>query len=559
MLPWGDFYPSGWKAPTVPAVSAVKTYNAAGIWVQPAGVTAAYDRVQAAPNELSAWAARVSGVPGMTSLKIGTYLTPDIAANLLNTSLVISVQIKNNTNNPMRPILTLSTSNVLGDPENTADIHTAESAVQCEPQRWTRVTWTVHTAALINWVLGCQISIGLPGLTETAQNIITCQWDVRVGTTAGVSERFNAPTREPRILSTVPPATLLAFMGTAALPPSGYFWANGDAVSRTLYKELFEALGIKYGPGDGIATFNLPDLRERTLAGSTAMGGLPISGRASQAVTITTESAKDTVVLSAAAAILPGSILVGPGIPENTRVLGYFGNSTTLKISSPATATASVVAANIYPASWDAKTPPLSYEPQGAFITKLVVAAANTSILVLSGLAGAALEDLALNDVDIGMEVSHEALPVGPRAKIIAFSYASNKFRIHLDRPVLAAINASAPVRFHYPTDYAERQLLRAKHGRYAQIAECKTVVGSTDIVCALWFVLVPGMRVAGPGIPPETTVTDFPGANKIRLSKPATVSSTANVTLTFELDAEFDSLPGTANYIQTCNFIIKH
>lgn len=44
--------------------------------------------------------------------------------------------------------------------------------------------------------------------------------------------------------------------------PEGYLFADGSAISRTKYAELFEVLGTTYGAGDGSTTFNLPDKRE---------------------------------------------------------------------------------------------------------------------------------------------------------------------------------------------------------------------------------------------------------------------------------------------------------
>ena len=43
--------------------------------------------------------------------------------------------------------------------------------------------------------------------------------------------------------------------------PSGWLKANGAAVSRTDYADLFAAIGTTYGAGNGSTTFNLPDLR----------------------------------------------------------------------------------------------------------------------------------------------------------------------------------------------------------------------------------------------------------------------------------------------------------
>ena len=53
-------------------------------------------------------------------------------------------------------------------------------------------------------------------------------------------------------------------MGSA---PQGYLKANGATVSRTNYAELFAAIGTAYGAGDGVNTFQLPDLRGEFLRG----------------------------------------------------------------------------------------------------------------------------------------------------------------------------------------------------------------------------------------------------------------------------------------------------
>lgn len=39
----------------------------------------------------------------------------------------------------------------------------------------------------------------------------------------------------------------------------GFLVCNGAAVSRTDYKELFEAVETRYGAGDGVSTFALPN------------------------------------------------------------------------------------------------------------------------------------------------------------------------------------------------------------------------------------------------------------------------------------------------------------
>lgn len=56
------------------------------------------------------------------------------------------------------------------------------------------------------------------------------------------------------------PAGLVATFATTSAP-TGWLKANGAAVSRTAYSDLFAAIGTTFGAGDGINTFNLPDLR----------------------------------------------------------------------------------------------------------------------------------------------------------------------------------------------------------------------------------------------------------------------------------------------------------
>lgn len=56
------------------------------------------------------------------------------------------------------------------------------------------------------------------------------------------------------------PAGLIAtFARTSA--PTGWMKANGAAISRTAYEDLFAVIGTTFGAGDGLTTFNLPDLR----------------------------------------------------------------------------------------------------------------------------------------------------------------------------------------------------------------------------------------------------------------------------------------------------------
>lgn len=71
-----------------------------------------------------------------------------------------------------------------------------------------------------------------------------------------------------------PPSTI-AFL-TRSTAPAGWLKANGAAVSRTTYADLFAAIGTTYGAGNGTTTFNLPDLRGEFLRGWDDGRGLDV-------------------------------------------------------------------------------------------------------------------------------------------------------------------------------------------------------------------------------------------------------------------------------------------
>jgi microcystin-dependent protein len=58
-----------------------------------------------------------------------------------------------------------------------------------------------------------------------------------------------------------------------ASPPSGWVLCFGQAVSRTTFAALFALISTVWGVGDGATTFNLPDLRGRSVFGKDDMGG----------------------------------------------------------------------------------------------------------------------------------------------------------------------------------------------------------------------------------------------------------------------------------------------
>jgi microcystin-dependent protein len=60
----------------------------------------------------------------------------------------------------------------------------------------------------------------------------------------------------------VVPAGSLMVSGLATIP-AGYLLCDGVAISRTTFAELFAAIGTTFGAGDGVTTFNKPNLNGR--------------------------------------------------------------------------------------------------------------------------------------------------------------------------------------------------------------------------------------------------------------------------------------------------------
>lgn len=92
------------------------------------------------------------------------------------------------------------------------------------------------------------------------------------------------------LFSGVPTGTIMMYSGTAASlvgSNSDWLFCDGSAVSRTTYRELFKVIGTRYGAGDGVNTFNLPDFRARFLMGSNTSSTTLASGGAAS-TTLTT-------------------------------------------------------------------------------------------------------------------------------------------------------------------------------------------------------------------------------------------------------------------------------
>jgi|LULO01.1.fsa_nt_gb microcystin-dependent protein len=114
-------------------------------------------------------------------------------------------------------------------------------------------------------------SIVLEGATSDAHETTLTVTDPTADRTITFPNSSGTVALTSDVSASLPSGTVVPFAGSSA--PTGYLLAQGQAVSRSTYSDLFSAIGTTYGSGDGSSTFNLPDLRGRVVAGKDDMGG----------------------------------------------------------------------------------------------------------------------------------------------------------------------------------------------------------------------------------------------------------------------------------------------
>ncbi len=77
----------------------------------------------------------------------------------------------------------------------------------------------------------------------------------------------SSPYSEVAHNSSIIAGMIAPFAGPADKIPAGWLLCDGTAVSRSEYGNLYKAIGVCWGEGDGSTTFNLPDLRGMFLRG----------------------------------------------------------------------------------------------------------------------------------------------------------------------------------------------------------------------------------------------------------------------------------------------------
>lgn len=105
----------------------------------------------------------------------------------------------------------------------------------------------------------------------------------------------------------LPAGSVIAWVAGSA--PTGWLLCQGQAISRSTYAALFAVCSTDYGSGDGSSTFNVPDLRGRTVT----MAGTNINRAGS-----TTEFGSGVSVTtgSGSASLTTGSVSVSAGAKD---------------------------------------------------------------------------------------------------------------------------------------------------------------------------------------------------------------------------------------------------
>jgi microcystin-dependent protein len=129
------------------------------------------------------------------------------------------------------------------------------------------VSNAVVTSGGLEITAGGQMQVASSGIVTTKIA------DLNV-TTAKIAD--NAVTQAKANNMLLPAGAVMPFAMNSA--PTGWLAANGSAVSRTTYADLFGAIGTTYGSGDGSTTFTLPDLRGYFVRGSGTNGDETESG-----------------------------------------------------------------------------------------------------------------------------------------------------------------------------------------------------------------------------------------------------------------------------------------
>lgn len=122
---------------------------------------------------------------------------------------------------------------------------------------------------LISNSLTAASAAGIDVYNSSGTKIIDLQVASEATAKAGTNNTELMTPLRTRQAAGIVPGVLMPYAGSSE--PSGWLFCYGQSLSTSTYADLFAAVGYTYG-GSG-ASFNVPDLRGRTIAGQDDMGG----------------------------------------------------------------------------------------------------------------------------------------------------------------------------------------------------------------------------------------------------------------------------------------------
>lgn len=121
-----------------------------------------------------------------------------------------------------------------------------------------------------NYYVGCRV------IDSNDGNMYVCIADVA----AGQKRPINNTTKWKKASMTgggVPIGAIIEWAVNGSLP-DGFLECDGSDVSRTTYSDLYSAIGVVYGSGDGSTTFNIPNFVDKVPQGSATAGTVKSAG-----------------------------------------------------------------------------------------------------------------------------------------------------------------------------------------------------------------------------------------------------------------------------------------
>lgn len=132
--------------------------------------------------------------------------------------------------------------------------------------------WTFHYDSTQDYYLGCLVIDPADGKRYE------CIADMPAGTVAPHADSNNDYWRRFTLGDGAHVGDIKAIAYNVEVQ-AGWLLCDGSAVSRTMYPDLFTAIGTTYGAGDGSTTFNLPNLSDGKFAeGSNTAGVVKQAG-----------------------------------------------------------------------------------------------------------------------------------------------------------------------------------------------------------------------------------------------------------------------------------------